>query len=84
VAVLNCWVTDTRPPGGLEGLHEAGEVAERAAEAVDALDDDAVDLPAAMSPGVAAGRSVGVAAGEAAVVVALGEADPARVSVGWR
>ena len=64
----------------VEGLHHPGEVEQRAAEAIDLVDDHAVD---------ASGGNVGqktlqrrpfhVAAGEAAVVVAVGQADPAFV-----
>jgi hypothetical protein len=59
-------------------LHHAGEVEQRPAQAIDLIDDNAIDL---------AGFDVGhetlergpvhVAAGEAAVVVAVGKASPA-------
>ena len=61
-----------------EGLHEPGEIQERPAEAVDPLDDDAVDL-AGLDVGQQAGecRPVEVAAGETAVVVGVRQAGPA-------
>ena len=62
----------------LEGLHQAGEVEQGAAEAIDLVDDDAVDL-AGLDVGHEAlqGGPVHVAAGEAAVVVAVGQQRPA-------
>ena len=65
----------------LERLHHLGEVEQRATEAIDLVDDDAVDL-AGLDVGQQAlqGRSFHVAAGEAAVVVAVGQAGPAFVA----
>ena len=62
----------------LEGLHHAGEVEQRAAQAIDLIDDDAIDL-AGFDVGHQTLESgpVHVAAGEAAVVVAVGQAGPA-------
>ena len=60
VAVLNCCVTDTKATLVLlEGLHEACEVEQGAAEAIDLVDDHAVDL-AGLDVGHAgvAGRAV--------------------------
>ena len=62
----------------LEGLHEACEVEQGAAEAIDFVDDHAIDL-AGLDVGQEAlqGGPVHVAAGEAAVVVAVGQQGPA-------
>ena len=67
----------------LEGLHEACEVEQGAAEAIDLVDDHAVDL-AGLDVGHEAlqGGPVHVAAGEAAVVVAVGQAAPSPVRPG--
>ena len=61
VAVLNCCVTDTkRDPVLVEGFHHLGEVQQRAAEAIDFVDDHAINVPAAMSASrrCSAGRSM--------------------------
>ena len=79
VVVLKDWVTLTKvTPLPVEHLDQLGEIHQRAAEAVDLVDDDDVD---------AAGLDVGEqplqrralqrAAGEAAVVVAVGHQHPA-------
>ena len=71
---------DERHVVPIEGFHDAGEVQQRPAQAVDLVDHHAVDLS-----GLDVGhqplqcRPVHVAAGEAAVVVAVGEALPAFV-----
>ena len=62
----------------LEGLHHAGEVEQRPAQAVHLVDHHAVDPPG-LNVGQEAfdGGPLHVAAGEAAVVVAVGKAGPA-------
>src|SRR5262249_46943472 len=64
----------------VEGLHHLGEIEKRAAEPVHFVDDNAVDLAGLdvdeQSPECG---PVHVGAGEAAVVVVLGQADPAFV-----
>ena len=45
VVVLNCCVTETKEtPLRVEGLHDLGEVEERAGQPVDLVDDHHVDL----------------------------------------
>ena len=60
-------------------LYHPGEVDQRAAQAVDLVDDDAIHPPGSDVRNEAfEGRAVHIAAGEAAVVVAVRETDPAR------
>jgi len=67
-----------RHAGCAEALHHLGEVEERAAEAVDLVDDHDVDLAGVDVGEQALERgAVGVGAGEAAVVVALADELPA-------
>ena len=64
----------------LEDLDDAGEIAERARQPVDLVDDDHVDaaaLDVAQQP--LQPRALHRAAGEAAVVVAVADKDPAFV-----
>ena len=64
----------------LENLDDAGEITERARQPVDLVDDDHVDaaaLDVAQQPLQA--RALHGAAGEAAVVVAIGNEQPALV-----
>ena len=65
---------------GLEGGHHPGEVEQRAAEAIDLVDDHAVDLPGldVGEEAVEAGP-VQSAAAAAAVVVAVGQTGPTLV-----
>ena len=64
----------------VEHLDQLGKVEQRAGEPVDLVDHDHVD-PAGLDVGEQAlqGRAVQRAAGEAAVVVAVGQRDPALV-----
>jgi hypothetical protein len=64
----------------LERLHHPGEVQERAAQPVHLVDDHAIDLALGdVGQQAPQRRPVHVAAGEAAVVVAVGQADPPLV-----
>ena len=79
VVVLNDWVTVTKVTlVAVEHLDQLGEVHQRAAEAVDLVDDDDVD-PAGLDVGEQPlqGRALQGAAGEAAVVVAVADQHPA-------
>ena len=67
----------------IEHLHHLGEVEQRAAEAVDLVDDHAVDLACGdVGHEAFQRRAVHVAAGEPAIVVVLGDALPAFVTLG--
>jgi hypothetical protein len=66
----------------LEDLHHAREVEERAAQAIDLVDDVAVDLPRIdVLKQALDRRAVHVAAREATVVVSLGHHGPALVGL---
>jgi hypothetical protein len=63
-----------------EPLHQLGEVEERAAQAVDLVDDHDVDLPDLdVGEESLEGRPLDVCAGEIAVVVAVVDESPARL-----
>jgi hypothetical protein len=62
----------------VEGFHDLGEIQQRAAEAVDFVGDDAIDLPGGdIGQQAAEGWPLQGAAGVATVVVALRQAAPA-------
>ena len=83
VAVLNCWVTETKATALLvEGLHHLGEVEQRSAQAVDFVDDDAVNAPGVnVVQEALQGGPVHIGSGEAAIVVGAGQAEPAFVAL---
>ena len=79
--MLNCCVTETNATLCRSKVSMIrAKSSRRAAQPVDLVDDDAVDL-AGFDVGQQAleGRAVHVAAGEPTVVVALGQAPPALV-----
>ncbi len=69
--------THKRDALAVEQLHEPREVHQRPAQAIDFVDHHAVDLPGLdIGHQALQRRALDVAAGEAAVVVAVREADP--------